>query len=33
MSEDINRNFPLFMESLFQEHHPEVLVDTVLWVL
>lgn len=32
MSEDNNRNFPLFMESLFLEYHPEVLVDTALWV-
>jgi len=32
MSEDNNRNFPLFMESLFQEYHPEVLVVTALWV-
>jgi hypothetical protein len=32
MSEDNNRNFPLFMESLFQVFEPEVLVDTVLWV-
>ena len=32
MSEDNNRNFPLFMESLFQAFEPEVLVDTVLWV-
>ena len=32
MSEDNNRNFPLFMESLFLEYHPEILVDTVLWV-
>lgn len=32
MSEDNNRNFPLFMESLFLDYHPEVLVDTALWV-
>lgn len=32
MSEDNNRNFPLFMESLFQEYRPEILVDTALWV-
>lgn len=32
MSEDNNRNFPLFMGSLFLEYHPEVLVDTALWV-
>ncbi len=32
MSENNNRNFSLFMESLFQEYIPEVLVDTALWV-
>ncbi len=32
MSEDNNRNFPLFMESLFLAYNPEVLVDTALWV-
>jgi len=32
MSEDNNRNFSLFMESLFQEFRPDVLVDTALWV-
>lgn len=32
MSEDNNRNFPLFMESLFHDYQPEVLVNTVLWV-
>lgn len=32
MSEDNNRNFSLFMESLFSEFQPEVLVHTVLWV-
>jgi hypothetical protein len=32
MSEDNNRNFSLFMESLFQEFRQEVLVDTALWV-
>jgi len=32
MSEDNNRNFSLFMESLFQQFQPEVFVDTALWV-
>jgi len=32
MSEDNNRNFSLFMESLFQSFQPDVLVDTALWV-
>ena len=32
MSEDNNRNFSLFMESIFSGFQPEVLVDTVLWV-
>lgn len=32
MSENNNRNFSLFMESLFSQFQPEVLVDTVLWV-
>lgn len=32
MSEDNNRNFSLFMESLFQSFHEDVLVDTALWV-
>lgn len=32
MSEDNNRNFSLFMESLFQNFLGEVLVDTALWV-
>lgn len=32
MSEDNNRNFSLFMESLFVEYKPAVFVDTVLWV-
>ena len=32
MSEDNNQNFSLFMESLINFFHPEVLVDTVLWV-
>lgn len=32
MSEDNNRNFPLFMESLMTHFQAEVLVDTVLWV-
>ena len=31
MSEDNNRNFSLFMESLFQEFSGKVLVDTALW--
>jgi hypothetical protein len=32
MSEDNNRNFARFMESLFFHYQPEVLVETVLWV-
>lgn len=32
MSEDNNRNFSLFMESLIGHFQPEVLVDTALWV-
>ncbi|MBN1196678.1 MAG: hypothetical protein JXA62_04655 [Candidatus Aminicenantes bacterium] len=32
MSEDNNRNFSLFMESLMGHFQAEVLVDTVLWV-
>lgn len=32
MSQDNNRNFSLFMESLFQAFRPEVLTDTALWV-
>ncbi|RJR17902.1 MAG: hypothetical protein C4582_12325 [Desulfobacteraceae bacterium] len=32
MSEDNNRNFSLFMESLLTHFQPEVLVDTALWV-
>jgi len=31
MSEDNNRNFALFMESLWQGYRPEILVDTALW--
>lgn len=31
MSEDNNRNFPLFMESLMAQFRGEVFVDTVLW--
>lgn len=32
MSEDNNRNFSLFMESLMAAYNPEVLTDTALWV-
>jgi hypothetical protein len=32
MSEDNNRNFSLFMESLMTHFQAEVLADTVLWV-
>lgn len=32
MSEDNNRNFALFMESLMGHFQPEVLADTALWV-
>ena len=32
MAEDNNRNFARFMESVFTSYHPEVLVETVLWV-
>ncbi len=32
MSEDNNRNFSLFMESLLEFYQPAVLVDTALWV-
>lgn len=32
MSEDNNRNFALFMESLWRDYRPEILVDTALWV-
>lgn len=32
MSQDNNRNFSLFMESLMVDFRPEVLVDTALWV-
>jgi len=32
MAEDNNRNFSRFMESLFSEYDPKVLVETVLWV-
>ena len=32
MSEDNNRNFSLFMESLMAAYNPEVLADTALWV-
>jgi len=32
MSQDNNRNFSRFMESLMGDFKPEVLVDTVLWV-
>jgi hypothetical protein len=32
MMEDNNRNFARFMESIFYDYKPEVLVNTVLWV-
>jgi len=32
MSEDNNRNFSRFMESLFAHYLPEVFADTALWV-
>jgi hypothetical protein len=32
MAENNNRNFARFMESLFHQYQPEVLVETVLWV-
>lgn len=32
MAEDNNRNFARFMESMFTEYNPVVLVETVLWV-
>ncbi len=32
MAADNNRNFARFMESLFSDYHPEVWVETVLWV-
>ncbi|MBI9074843.1 MAG: hypothetical protein JEZ02_05455 [Desulfatibacillum sp.] len=32
MAEDNNRNFARFMESMFLEYDPKVLVETVLWV-
>ena len=32
MSEDNNKNFARFMESMFSEYDPNVLVETVLWV-
>jgi len=32
MAEDNNRNFARFMESVFTEYQPDVLVETVLWV-
>jgi len=32
MAEDNNRNFARFMESIFSEYNPEVLVETVMWV-
>ncbi|MFP4087228.1 MAG: hypothetical protein ACLFUL_10605 [Desulfobacteraceae bacterium] len=32
MSEDNNRNFALFMESLLTHFQAEVIVDTALWV-
>ena len=32
MTEDNNRNFSRFMESVFNHYQAEVLVETVLWV-
>jgi|DewCreStandDraft_4_1066084.scaffolds.fasta_scaffold65038_2 hypothetical protein len=32
MMEDNHRNHARFMQSIFRNHIPEVLVDTVLWV-
>jgi hypothetical protein len=32
MTEDNNRNFARFMESIFYHYQAEVLVETVLWV-
>ncbi|WP_273266591.1 hypothetical protein [Flexistipes sinusarabici] len=32
MSEDNNKNFARFMESMFSGYDPNVLVETVLWV-
>ena len=32
MAEDNNRNFARFMETLFGDYTPRVLVETVLWV-
>lgn len=32
MARDNNRNFSRFMESLFGDFQPEVLVETALWV-
>jgi hypothetical protein len=32
MAEDNNRNFSKFMESMFTNYEPRVLMETVLWV-
>ncbi len=32
MARDNNRNFARFMESIFSDFEPELLVETVLWV-
>lgn len=32
MMKDNHANHARFLESLFHEYHPEILVDTVLWV-
>jgi len=32
IAEDNNRNFARFMESIFNEYNPKVLVETVMWV-
>ena len=32
MALDNNKNFSRFMESLFYDYHPDILVETVLWV-
>ena len=32
MAEDNNRNFARFMDSLFSDFNPNILVETVLWV-
>jgi len=32
MAQDNNRNFPRFMDALFLNYQPQILVETVLWV-